>query len=180
MAFPMVFGAIDLLPYLWATGNYLYLAYILIGGVGALLAIGAIYYFYSLPKLPIGWEKKYSEWDAFSRAVKSSSLKEEPPSAALIWGEILVYATALGLADKVERHLSELDTLLASRLKKMESVRSSSYVVYTSAWGVMNLSKYGNRHGARSSGFSGGSSGGWSSGGGGFSGGGFSGGGGFR
>jgi len=180
MGVPLLFGALEFLPYLFAIGDYLYAMYIIIGGVGAILALGAIYYLYKMPQIPAGWEKKYSKWNAFSNAVKASSLKEEPPTAALIWGEILVYATALGLADKVEQHLSELDTLLASRIKKMETVRTSSYVIYASAWGVMNLSKHGNRHGARSSGFSGGSTGGWSSGGGGFSGGGFSGGGGFR
>ncbi len=176
---PLIFGAIDLIPYLFAIGDYLYAAYIIISGIGALLAIAAIYYFYTLPKIPKDWEKKYAQWNTFFNAVKSSSLKEEPPSAALIWGEVLVYATALGIADKVNQHLSELDTLLATRIRKLESVRTSTYVLYASAWGVRNLSKYGQKSGPRSSGFSGGSSGGWSSGGGGFSGG-SSGGGGFR
>ncbi len=177
---PLLFGAAEFIPYLFAIGDYLYAAYIIIGGLGAVLALAAIYYLYTLSKIPKGWEKKYAQWDAFSTAVKASSLKEEPPSAALIWGEILVYATALGLADKVEQHLSELDTLLAGRIRKLENVRTSSYILYTSAWGVRNLSKYGNKSGPRSGGFSSGSSGGWSSsGGGGFSGG-SSGGGGFR
>ncbi|MBN2121884.1 DUF2207 domain-containing protein [Candidatus Micrarchaeota archaeon] len=145
------------------------------GLFGALILSPIAAYLYLRPSPPKGMEEEYGQWDSFRRAVNASSLKEEPPSGALIWGEILVYATALGIAKKVEKHLSELDTFLASRIRKMERVRESSFVLYGSALGVRNLSKYGNR-----SGFSSSSSGGWSShGGGGFSGG-HSGGGGFR
>ena len=176
---PFVFGAFDLLGYLFSIGDYLYAGVLIISMIGTILAVVAIYLIYLQPTIPKGWEKKYSQWHAFTNAVNSSSLKEEPPSAALIWGKILVYATALGIADKVDQHLSELDTILATRVKKLEKVRDSSLVLYSSAWGVRNLSKYGQKSGPKSGGFSGGSSGGWSSGGGGFSGG-SSGGGGFR
>jgi uncharacterized membrane protein len=177
----MVPDAISFFTYLLEMQDYLYAGIILFSGTGSALAVIAAAYFFFQPEIPKGREKEFAQWDAFSRAVKASSLKGEPPSSALIWGEILVYATALGLADKVKKHLSELDTFLAKKVERLDSVRASSYIFYSSAWGVRNLSKYGNRSGnVRSSGFSGGSSGGWSSGGGGFSGGGFSGGGGFR
>ncbi|MCP4647260.1 MAG: DUF2207 domain-containing protein [bacterium] len=168
-----------LIFYLLDTGQFIYAFSLLFAVFGSMLAIVAALYFYIQPIVPKGWEKKFEQWNAFSRAVKSSSLKEEPPSGALLWGEILVYATALGIADKVKKHLSELDILLAKRVEKMDAVRTTSIVLYSQAWGVRNLSKYGNRSGKSSSSFSGGSSGGWSSGGGGFSGG-SSGGGGFR
>ncbi|MBD3397571.1 DUF2207 domain-containing protein [Candidatus Micrarchaeota archaeon] len=173
--------AIDFIFYLLEMQDYLYAGTILISGIGSILAVSAAAYFFFQPEIPKGKETEFAQWDGFSRAVKASSLNEEPPASALIWGEILAYATALGLAGKVKKHLSELDDLVAKKVEKLDSVRTSSYIFYSSAWGVRNLSKYGNRSGnVRSSGFSGGSSGGWSSGGGGFSGGGFSGGGGFR
>ena len=173
-------GAFDFFFYLLEMQDYIYAGMLLVSVSGIALASLSLAYFYLQPEIPPGKKRAFARWHAFSRAVESSSLREEPPSSALIWGEILAYATALGLAEKVKRHLSELDGLLAKKVERLDSVRTSSYVFYSSAWGVRNLSKYGNRSGHHSSGFSGGSSGGWSSGGGGFSGGGFSGGGGFR
>jgi uncharacterized membrane protein len=173
-AVDLLFSFPETLPSMLEEGRTMEAALIIAGFAGTLLLFPLSVYLYMRPPHPKGREGEYSKWDAFRRAVNASSLKEEPPSASLIWGEILVYATALGIAKKVEKHLSELDTLLASRIQKMERVRLSSIVLYSSAIGVRNLSKYGNR-----SGFSRSSSGGWSSGGGGFSGG-HSGGGGFR
>ncbi len=123
----------------------------------------------------------YGKWDAFYRGLKASRIKEYPPASAVIWGDILKYATALGLADKVKRHLSELDSALAHRVEVIDDVAIVSMAYYSSAVSIRNLSRYGNRSGprSRSGGFSSSSSGGWSSGGGGFSGG-SSGGGGFR
>ncbi|MEM4272404.1 MAG: DUF2207 domain-containing protein, partial [Candidatus Bilamarchaeaceae archaeon] len=174
-------GGFDFLGFLWETGDYLYLVAIIIGTFLAIGAAPAIIYFLLQPEVPRGFESEYAQWDAFARAVKASSLKGEPPSSALIWGEILVYANALGLADKVKKHLSELNSLLAGRIERMDHVRRRTRRFYYSAIGVRNLSKYGRRSGPVSrGGFSGRSSGGWSShGGGGFSGG-HSGGGGFR
>ena len=126
---------------------------------------------------------EYSKWDAFARAIKSSRLKEYPPSSAVIWGEILVYATALEMAEKVKKNFSELDAVTSKRLESLDVVRRSSYRYYDSAIGLYYLKTYGNRSGPviRShGGFSSSSSGGWSSGGGGGFSGGSSGGGGFR
>jgi len=132
----------------------------------------------------------YSRWDAFYRGLKSSRIKHYPPASAVIWGEILVYATALGLADKVKSHLSELSVLdpkIAGRMDSMNRVSIVTMNYYGSAIALSNLSAFGNRSGAVSSGdtgrhggFSSFSSGGWSSGGGGGFSGGSSGGGGFR
>ena len=130
-----------------------------------------------------GFEDKFNKWDAFVRAVKASRLKEYPPASTVIWGEILVYATALGLAIKVHKHFSELDSLITQRMEKLQTVTLGTYSYYGSALALNNLARYGNRSGPNSSGrggFSSGSSGGWSSGGGGGFSGGSSGGGGFR
>ncbi|MFH1520840.1 MAG: DUF2207 domain-containing protein [Candidatus Micrarchaeota archaeon] len=135
------------------------------------------------PVVPKGMEDEYSRWDGFVRAVKSSRLKEYPPESTLIWGEVLVYATAIGLADKVKKHLSELNKLTLEKIEEMDEIRLSSIRFYTSALALNNLRKYGSRRGRKGrghGGFSSHSSGGWSShGGGGFSGR-SSGGGGFR
>jgi len=177
---PFSLGVLEYVFSLFSAGDYAYASAILLSLLGSIAAAIAAAYFYYKPPIPKGWQAQYEEWDAFSRAVRASSLKRVPPSGALIWGEILAYATVLGIADKVKRHLSELDSFLAKKVEKLDGVRASSMAFYSSAWGVRNLSKYGNRGGPRSSGFSSGSSGGWSSGGGGGFSGGSSGGGGFR
>lgn len=175
-------GGFDFLGFLWSTGDYLYFLAVIIGSLLVIVAAPSMIWLYLRPDVPKGFETQYFQWDAFARAVKASTLKTQPPSSALIWGEILVYANALGLADKVKQHLSELDSFIVKRVDNMDRVRRSTYVFYYSAWGMRNLSKYGTRSGPVSShgGFSGGSSGGWSSGGGGGFSGGSSGGGGFR
>jgi uncharacterized membrane protein len=145
--------------------------------VGAFLVFGGytIYKFLQ-PAAPKGYEKQFEEWDAFARGLKSSRIKEYPPASVAIWGEILVYATALGLADKVKKHLSELDEITLHKIEELDKIRETSVPVFLYARQTSNLKTYGNRQG-----FSSRSSGGWSSGGGGgFSGGGSSGGGGFR
>ncbi len=142
-----------------------------------------LYCYYTRPKVLAKMRDEYSKWDAFARAIKSSRLKEYPPSSAVIWGEILVYATALEMAEKVKKNFSELDAVTSKRLESLDVVRRSSYRYYDSAIGLYYLKTYGNRSGPviRShGGFSSSSSGGWSSGGGGGFSGGSSGGGGFR
>ncbi len=179
----LVLTAVPFLMYSLAAGDYFGAG----GSIVAMLlffpsAAYLVYYYNVRPTIPKGFEDEYAEWDAFARAAKASRLKEYPPSSAVIWGEILVYATALGLADKVKRHMSELDSLTAGRLAEMDTIRDSSVRFYSSAWAIRNLRRYGNRHGpeARHGGFSSRSSGGWSHGGGGGFGSHSSGGGGFR
>jgi uncharacterized membrane protein len=164
-----------------ASGNWFEVGGTLLSFVILAPAIAYLAIHYFRPTVPAAMRDEYAKWDAFARAVKSSRLKEYPPSSAVIWGGILVYATALEMTDKVKKHFSELDKLTKNRLDALDNVTASSYVFYGSAWGVYNLRTYGSRYGPSSThgGFSGGSSGGWSSGGGGFSGG-SSGGGGFR
>ncbi|MEW6035794.1 MAG: DUF2207 domain-containing protein [Candidatus Micrarchaeota archaeon] len=179
----LVLTAAPFIMYGLAAGDYLEAG----GAILAMLlffpsAAYLVYHYNVRPTIPKGLEEEYASWDAFARAAKASRLREYPPSSALIWGGILVYATALGLADKVKRHMSELDVLTAGRLAGMEAIRDSSVRFYSSAWALRNLRRYGTRHGpgSRHGGFSSRSSGGWSHGGGG----GFSsrssGGGGFR
>lgn len=153
--------------------NQILLQLVVMGAAVILIAFSIWKFIEPCP--PDGMEEKFARWDAFARGLKSSRIKEYPPSSVQIWGRILVYATALGMADKVKKHLSELDDLTLKYVEEMEEVSRSTGLVYVSAIGLNNLSKYGNR-----SGYSSRSSGGWSSsGGGGFSGG-SSGGGGFR
>jgi len=149
------------------------------------IALSMIYLFadFMKPEVPKEMKDKFAKWDGFVRAVKSSRLKEYPPASAVIWDDIIVYATALGLTDKVKKHLSELKAFDIRKIEKIERVRASAFTYYAAAYAVSNLSKYGSRSGpvSRSSGgFSSFSSGGWSGGGGGGFSGGSSGGGGFR
>lgn len=165
-------------------GNWFEVAGTLVSLAILIPAAAYIIIHYLKPSVPEGMRGEYMKWDAFARAVSSGRLKEYPPSSVVIWGDILVYATALDLADKVKKHFSELDMLTTRRLERLDGARRSSCVFYTSAWALYNLKTYGNRSGpasgGRHGGFSSHSSGGWSSwGGGGFSGG-SSGGGGFR
>ena len=142
-----------------------------------------------VPQFPENLEI-YGKWDAFYRGLKSSRIKEYPPASAVIWGKVLVYATALGMADKVKRHLSELSVLdpkIAARMDRMDRVSIVTMNYYTSTISLSNLATFGSRVGKASSGGSGSyggfssfSSGGWSSGGGGGFSSGSSGGGGFR
>lgn len=59
------------------------------------------------------WTKKgreyYQKWNNFKKYLKDFSLmKEYPPESIAIWDEYLVYATALGVADEVEKAMGEL------------------------------------------------------------------------
>ncbi len=154
---------------------------LLISAPGVFLLSILLYHYYSSMKsdYPKMYAEEYEKWDAFRRGAQASRLKEYPPGSAVIWGEILTYATAIGLADKVKRHLSELNILLPPRLENVQRVTPHFHSFYASAFAVSNLSKYGSRHGS-TGGFSSRSSGGWSGGGGGGFSGGHSGGGGFR
>ncbi len=138
--------------------NYAEAAYI-ITLIGAFLVFGGYALYKALqPRAPAGFEKEFEEWDAFARGLKSSRIKEYPPSSVAIWGEILVYATALGLADKVKKHLSELDEITLHRLEELDKIRETSLPMFVYARQTSNLKTYGNRQG-----FSSRSSGGWSS-----------------
>jgi uncharacterized membrane protein len=157
-----------------AEGETWRLAFLAIEMLGILASVVLLVSCYMRPVVPEKLADRYAKWKSFKDAVESSRLKEYPPASVSIWGSILVYATALGMAGKVKKHLSELDELTRSRMESMQRVRRSSYAYYGYALALSNLSRTGMR-----SGFSGRSSGGWSGGGGGFSGG-SSGGGGFR
>ncbi|MBU0590750.1 DUF2207 domain-containing protein [Candidatus Micrarchaeota archaeon] len=108
--------------------------------------------------------EKYGKWKGFEIALKASRINEHPPTSIVIWNDILIYATALGLADKVNQHLSELsgiDPMIATKMKRMNRVRIASYAYASSVGRVKSTSTPASRHR---------SSRGWSShGGGGFS-----------
>ncbi|AKI96859.1 DUF2207 domain-containing protein [Kosmotoga pacifica] len=59
------------------------------------------------------WTKKgreyYLKWKNFENYLKDYSLLSEyPPSSVVLWEEYLVYATALGVADEVRKHMNKI------------------------------------------------------------------------
>lgn len=47
-----------------------------------------------------------AKWQAFKKYIQDFSLiKEYPPESVIVWNQFLVYATALGVADKVEKSM---------------------------------------------------------------------------
>jgi len=77
-----------------------------------LFVMGGILFF--LPKDVFGrWSRAgreyYLKWKNFKRFLLDfSALPQYPPESIVIWEDYLVYATALGIADKVEKHLKKL------------------------------------------------------------------------
>ena len=59
------------------------------------------------------WTKEgreyYLKWSNFRRFMSDYSLlNEHPPSSVVLWEKYLVYATALGIADQVRKHLNKM------------------------------------------------------------------------
>ena len=54
-------------------------------------------------------KEDYEKWQNFAKYLKDFSLiKENPPESIVIWNKYLVYATALGEADAVQKAMKEL------------------------------------------------------------------------
>ncbi|HEX6262565.1 MAG TPA: DUF2207 domain-containing protein [Actinomycetota bacterium] len=61
------------------------------------------------PRLPPDLRERVARWGAFRRFLREfSSLPEAPALAVVIWERYLVYASALGVADEVERQVADL------------------------------------------------------------------------
>ncbi|OAA29741.1 hypothetical protein AT15_01525 [Kosmotoga arenicorallina S304] len=79
---------------------------------GIFAVTGAIVFF--LPVDVFGrWTKTgreyYLKWKNFENFLKDYSLLSEyPPSSVVLWEEYLVYATALGIAEEVRKHMSKI------------------------------------------------------------------------
>jgi hypothetical protein len=78
-----------------------------------LIPIAALGWFVSLrflpPRLPERLRQRMAKWAAFRRFLKEFSTMEEAPAlAVVIWERHLVYATALGVADEVEKQVRSL------------------------------------------------------------------------
>ncbi|MBO8161224.1 MAG: DUF2207 domain-containing protein [Thermosipho sp. (in: Bacteria)] len=77
-----------------------------------LFVTGAILFF--IPRDVFGnWTRVgreyYLKWKNFEKFLLDfSALSEYPPESVVIWEDYIVYATALGIADKVEKHLKKL------------------------------------------------------------------------
>jgi uncharacterized membrane protein len=87
----------------------------LVGWAAApVIPIAAVSMFLGLRLLPLrpsakAMRLRIAQWAAFRRFLKSfSSLPEAPTLAVIVWERYLVYATALGVADRVERQVRAL------------------------------------------------------------------------
>lgn len=61
------------------------------------------------PRLAPRWREEVAGWRAFRRFLKDfSSLRDAPAVAVVIWERYLVFATALGVADRVEKQVQAL------------------------------------------------------------------------
>jgi hypothetical protein len=79
----------------------------------ALIPVAALSWFVAArlmpPRLPDRLRKRVAGWKAFRRFLKRfSTLPEAPALAVVIWERYLVYATALGVADRVEKQVRAL------------------------------------------------------------------------
>jgi uncharacterized membrane protein len=75
-----------------------------------ILAITGVICLISPPKVVGRWTQKgvdyHAKWQAFKNYLEDFSLiKEYPPESVAIWNKYLVYATALGVADKVRKSM---------------------------------------------------------------------------
>jgi uncharacterized membrane protein len=85
-------------------GTPLVLLLILISLVGMIVAHVLI-----RPRLAPRWREEVARWRAFRRFLKGfSSLRDAPAMAVVIWERYLVFATALGVADRVEKQVRAL------------------------------------------------------------------------
>lgn len=101
---------------------------------GFFLITGTIVMF--LPKDVFGkWSEEgltyYRKWLNFKKFLEEiSMIKEYPPESIIIWEEYLVYATALGCADKVEAALKEI-------VPREQWERQSNHGLMYGAYGYM-------------------------------------------
>lgn len=72
--------------------------------VGLIVALRLI-----TPRIPAGERERIARWAAFRRFLRTfSTLDEAPVLAVVVWERYLVLATALGVADEVERQVREI------------------------------------------------------------------------
>jgi len=78
--------------------------------VAALSVLGWIVALRSMtPRVPPDLRERVARWGAFRRFLRDfSSLPEAPALAVVIWERYLVYASALGVAEEVERQIADL------------------------------------------------------------------------
>ncbi|MCD6160060.1 MAG: DUF2207 domain-containing protein [Kosmotoga sp.] len=70
----------------------------------------------------------YLKWKNFENYLKDYSLLSEyPPSSVILWEEYLVYATALGIAEEVRKHMSKI---IPEELWKREGGHMYMYYPY--------------------------------------------------
>lgn len=100
-----------------------------------LFVVGGVLFF--LPRDVFGnWTRLgreyYLKWKNFEKFLLDfSALSQYPPESIIIWEDYLVYATALGIADKVEKHLKKIAP---------KEIEESSHPYY----GYYTYRRYGN------------------------------------
>lgn len=94
---------------------------------------------------------EFQKWQGFKKFLSNSeSIKIHPPKGVVVWGEYLVYATALGVGKKVLKVMKDL------RIINQESYDSYSRIYVAGAFGAYA----GARGGGAGGGFGGGGMGG--------------------
>jgi uncharacterized membrane protein len=132
-----------------------------------------------LPKEVFGrWTKTgaefYQRWNNFGKYISDfSAINDYPPESIIVWEHFLVYATALGIADKVEQVLKRA---IPKELWEEQSRHANLYNFYTmgviSQWSALRAASVSSASSGRGSGGGGGGFGGGAGGSGGGSGGG--------
>ncbi len=102
---------------------FLFALAILIGILAFLINASRKLSSYATP--PPSYEEKYKRWKAFEKAVRESRIRTYPPSAVALWEEILVYASALGLAEEVEERLSALGESIREEVFKIKVLKEN-------------------------------------------------------
>lgn len=152
---------------------------------GVSVIVGAVLWFSAsfvllLPKEVFGrWTKEglefYKKWENFGKYISDfSAINDYPPDSIIVWEHYLVYATALGIADKVEQVLKRT---IPKEVWNEQSKHANLYNLYTygaiAQWSTLRAVSVASATNSKS-----GSGGGGFGGGGGGSGGGSGGGGG--
>lgn len=78
--------------------------------------------------------EEYLEWVGFKRYLLGNKMiKEYPKDAVIIWGHFLVYASALGIADKVLSQLKDAKIISSQEYNSYSTVYTSSGFIFTTA-----------------------------------------------
>ena len=124
---------------MFATGPFVMIGYIL----AILLIIEQLMLFFFVDT-PLGrWTSEGKEfhdrWKNFEKYIKDYSLiKQRPPASVQVWGKYLVYATALGCADKVTENMKKY---VAHSNRSEDILLGSDVVSLGYFWGFYHINR---------------------------------------